>query len=167
MVLVYASRMTDNAAITIRAARSSDHAFILGLAERFVAFELPPWRGHDETAAGVYRDIERHLHGRPETSHFFVAETEAGTPAGFLHLQSTLDFFTGAPNCHISDVAVAPGLDGRGIGSRLLAFADTFAKRRGCRFVTLSVFPANARARALYERHGYGVELVRMAKAVE
>ena len=108
--------------------------------------------------------IERHLHGRPETSHFFVAESEAGTPAGFLHLQSTVDFFTGAPNCHISDVAVAPGLDGRGIGSRLLAFADTFAKRRGCRFVTLSVFPANTRARALYERHGYGVELLRMTK---
>lgn len=157
--------MTD-ADLTIRPARSSDRTFILGLAERFVAFDLPPWRDHDETAAGIYRDIERHLRDRAETSHFFVAETEDRTLAGFLHLQSTIDFFAGAPNCHISDIAVTPGLDGRGIGSRLLAFAESWANGRGCRFVTLSVFPANARARALYERHGYGVELLRMAKPV-
>lgn len=158
--------MTDKADIKIRAAAAADRTFILGLAERFVAFDLPPWRAHDETAVGVYRDIERHLRDRPETSHFFVAETDDGTRAGFLHLQSTIDFFTGAPNCHISDIAVAPDLDGRGIGSGLLAFAESWANGRGCRFVTLSVFPANARARALYERHGYGVELLRMAKAV-
>ncbi len=158
--------MNEEASLTIRPAKPSDHAFILGLAERFVAFDLPPWRAHDETAAGVHRDIERHLRDRPDTSHFFVAETEDGTRAGFLHVQSTIDFFTGASNCHISDIAVAPGLDGRGIGSRLLAFAEAFAKGRGCRFVTLSVFPANGRARALYERRGYGIELVRMAKAL-
>jgi len=158
--------MNDKDTITIRPAEPADRTFILGLAERFVSFDLPLWRAHDETAAGVYRDIERHLHDRPETSHFFVAETAHGTRAGFLHVQSTIDFFTGAPNCHISDIAVAPDLDGRGIGSRLLAFAEAFAKGRGCRFVTLSVFPANTRARALYERHGYGVELVRMAKAL-
>jgi ribosomal protein S18 acetylase RimI-like enzyme len=158
--------MNDKDAITIRAAELSDRSFILGLAERFVSFDLPPWRAHDETATGIHRDIERHLRDRPDTSHFFIAEIDDGTRAGFLHVQSTIDFFTGASNCHISDIAVAPGLDGRGIGSRLLAFAEAFAKRRGCRFVTLSVFPANARARALYERHGYGVELLRMAKPV-
>jgi GNAT superfamily N-acetyltransferase len=39
-----------------------------------------------------------------------------------------------------------------------------WARRNGCRFMTLGVFPGNERARALYERHGYGVELLRMAK---
>lgn len=158
--------MADESDLVIRPAEPADRTFILGLAERFVAFDLPPWRDHDETAAGIYRDIERHLREKPDTSQFFVAETADGTRAGFLHLQSTIDFFTGAANCHVSDIAVAPGLEGRGIGSRLLAFAEAFAKGRGCRFVTLSVFPKNERARALYERHGYGVELVRMAKAV-
>jgi ribosomal protein S18 acetylase RimI-like enzyme len=153
--------------LKIRAAESADRKFILGLAGRFVAFELPPWRDHDETAAGVHRDIERHLRERPDTSHFFVAETVDGAHAGFLHLQATIDFFTGAPNCHISDIAVTPELDGHGIGSRLLAFAESWARRRGCRFITLAVFPGNTRARALYERHGYGVELLRMAKAVD
>jgi ribosomal protein S18 acetylase RimI-like enzyme len=155
-----------NIELNIRKAEHADHKFILGLAGRFVAFELPPWRDRDESATGVHRDIERHLRERPDTSHFFVAETADGTRAGFLHLQATVDFFTGAPNCHISDIAVSPELDGRGIGSRLLAFAENWAKGRGCRFVTLAVFPGNTRARALYERHGYGVELLRMAKAV-
>jgi ribosomal protein S18 acetylase RimI-like enzyme len=159
--------MSENeTGLKIRAALPADHAFIVGLAERFVAFELPAWRDHDESAAGVRRDIERHLRERPEGSYVFIAEMADGTRAGFLHLQSTADFFTGAPNCHISDIAVAPGLDGHGIGSRLLAYAEAWAKGRGCRFITLSVFPANARARALYERRGYGVELLRMAKAV-
>jgi ribosomal protein S18 acetylase RimI-like enzyme len=167
MVFMYTlPPMTPQTNLTIRPAESADRTFILSLSERFVDFDLPPWRPHDETAAGIHRDIERHLRDRPETSHFFVAEIEDGARAGFLHLQSTIDFFTGAPNCHVSDVAVAPGLDGRGIGQRLLVFAETFAKSRGCRFMTLSVFPGNERARALYERQGYGVELLRMTKAL-
>jgi ribosomal protein S18 acetylase RimI-like enzyme len=152
--------------VRIRAARSADAQFILDLVPRFVAFDLPEWRDRDESANGVRRDIELHLRERPDGTHFFVAVTGEDSPAGFLHLQETKDFLTGAPNCHISDLAVAPGMDGRGVGSRLLAFAETWAKQRGCRFITLGVFPGNARARALYERHGYGVELLRMAKSV-
>lgn len=155
--------------LRIRAVRDGDAEFILGLVPRFVAFELPAWRDRDESADGVRRDIERHLRERPENSHFFIAEIDAGTaaaPAGFLHLQTTIDFFTGASNCHISDLALAPPWEGHGIGGRLLAFTETWAKERGCRFVTLGVFPGNERARALYERHGYGVELLRMTKPV-
>lgn len=152
--------------VRIRSARTSDRDFILDLVPRFVAFDLPVGRDRDESCAGVRRDIERHLRERPEGTHFFVAVTEADLPAGFLHLQATVDFLTGAPNCHISDLAVAPEWDGHGIGSRLLAFAERWAKEHGCRYITLGVFPANARARALYERHGYGIELLRMAKSV-
>jgi GNAT superfamily N-acetyltransferase len=162
--------MESSTDVRIRATRDADAAFILGLVPRFVAFELPPWRDRDESAAGVRRDIERHLRERPEGSQLFVAEidtdTGAGAPAGFLHLQTAVDFFTGAPNCHISDLVVAREWEGHGIGGRLLAFAESWAKERGCRFVTLGVFPGNGRARALYERHGYGIELLRMAKPV-
>ena len=152
--------------LNIREVRADDEAFILDLVPRFVAFELPAWRDRDESADGVRRDLERHLRERPDSSHLFLAETAEGVRGGFLHLQTTVDFFTGAPNCHISDVAVAPGMDGRGIGGLLLTFAEEWARQHGCRFITLGVFPGNERARALYERHGYGVELLRMAKPV-
>jgi ribosomal protein S18 acetylase RimI-like enzyme len=154
---------TSKPAVRIRPADDADTAFILALVPRFVAFELPPWRDPDESADGVRRDIARHLAERPKGSHAFVAEID-GDRAGFLHLVSTIDFFTGDPNCHISDLAVAIAHDGRGVGSDLLAFAEDWARQNRCRFVTLGVFPGNARARALYERHGYGVELLRMAK---
>ena len=152
--------------LSIRAARREDAPFILGLVPRFVAFELPPWRERAESADGIRRKLESQVAERPDDSHLFIAEAANGAATGFLHLQSTIDFFTGATNCHISDIAVAPEYDGRGIGARLLAFAETWANQRGCRFMTLSVFPGNERARALYERCGYGVELLRMAKPV-
>ncbi|HVT32380.1 MAG TPA: GNAT family N-acetyltransferase [Rhodanobacteraceae bacterium] len=155
--------MTLAVAVRIRPADAGDTAFILALVPRFVAFELPSWRDPEESADGVRRDLARHLAERPDGSHVFVAEAE-GIRAGFVHLASTIDFFTGAPNCHISDLAVATDYDGRGVGSRLLAFAEDWARSNRCRFVTLGVFPGNARARALYERHGYGVELLRMVK---
>jgi ribosomal protein S18 acetylase RimI-like enzyme len=150
--------------IRIRAARDDDRAFILGLVPRFVAFELPPWRDPGESADGVRIDLAKHLDEKPDVSHLFIAETTVGEGAGFLHLLQTIDFFTGAANCHISDLAVAAGMDGRGIGAKLLDFAEAWAREHRCRFMTLGVFPGNARARALYERHGYGIELLRMAK---
>lgn len=154
----------DNAPITIRLARADDDEFILGLCGRLVEFELPAWRKRHECAQGIRDDVERHLNEQPAGSHLFVVEEEDGIRVGFLHLQTVTDAFTAAQNCHISDLAVAPGCDGRGIGSALLAFAETWAKQHRCRHLTLAVFPGNARARALYERHGYGIDLLRMAK---
>ena len=152
--------------LRIRLAHADDDEFILALAERFVAFELPPWRRRGETLAGIRADIARHLREMPAGSHLFVAEDEDGERRGFLHLQTHKDFLTGALTCHISDIAVTPEADGRGVGRALLDFAERWAKEHRCRFVTLSVFPGNERARRVYERHGFGVELLRMAKPV-
>ncbi|MEO8010851.1 MAG: GNAT family N-acetyltransferase, partial [Dokdonella sp.] len=83
---------------------------------------------------------------------------------GFIHLQLMRDFFLPAQNCHISDLAVARDQDGQGVGSALLAYADRFAREHHCRHVQLAVFPGNTRARELYERSGFGVEMLRMMK---
>ncbi len=125
------------------------------------------WRKRSETLSGIRQDISRHLSELPAGSHLFVAEDEQGERLGFLHLQTQKDFFTGALNCHISDLVVAPGLDGRGVGSAMIDYAQSWAKEHRCRHVTLAVFPGNERARALYEKHGFGVELLRMAKPVK
>jgi ribosomal protein S18 acetylase RimI-like enzyme len=151
----------------IRLAQADDDEFILGLTERFVAFQLPVWRKRSETLAGIRADIVRRLRELPPASHLFVAEDDTGNRQGFLHLQTHTDFFTDALNCHISDIVTAPEYDGRGIGSAMLAFAEQWARQHRCRFVTLSVFPGNTRAQSLYARHGYGVELLRMAKALK
>jgi ribosomal protein S18 acetylase RimI-like enzyme len=58
---------------------------------------------------------------------------------------------------YLETMAVAPAARGRGHGGRLLEFADGEARRRGRRSVSLYCIRDNPRARALYERHGYGV----------
>ena len=150
--------------ITIRPATPEDTGFILSLAPRFVGFSLPKGRRKRETLAGIREDIERALRDAPSADHFFVAEEAYAQRVGFLHLQVQRDFFTGARACHISDLAVAVGHDGRGIGRALLAHAEAWAKENRCKLLTLSVFPANTRARGLYERASFTTDLIRMAK---
>jgi len=151
----------------IRLAHADDDEFILAIAERLTSFDLPQWRKRSETLAGIRADIARHLRELPPASHLFVAEDEEGERLGFLHLQTQKDFFTGALNCHIADLVVAAERDGQGIGSALVRFAEEWAREHRCRHVTLAVFPGNERARNLYRQHGYGEELVRMAKPVK
>ncbi|MGN6790726.1 MAG: GNAT family N-acetyltransferase [Rhodanobacteraceae bacterium] len=153
--------------ITIRPATPDDTGFILSLAPRFVGFALPKGRRKRETLAGIRADIEGALRDAPAGDHFFVAEEADAIRIGFLHLQVQRDFFTGARACHISDLAVAAGQDGHGIGRALLAHAERWARDNHCKLLTLSVFPANTRARGLYERAGYATDLIRMAKPLK
>jgi ribosomal protein S18 acetylase RimI-like enzyme len=156
--------MNDAGAAAIRPARDEDDdVFILGLAGRFTAFELPAGRDRDGVTRAIEDDLRTHLRDRPATSSFFIIESD-GQRAGFVHLQRTDDFFGDGPHCHISDLAIAPGLEGRGLAGTLLAHAESVARTQGCTRLTLSVFPGNTRARALYERHGFGLDLLRMGK---
>ncbi|MDO1530241.1 GNAT family N-acetyltransferase [Fulvimonas sp. R45] len=149
----------------IRLAEDDDE-FILGLVPRFVDFALPAWRRRHECVEGIRKDLGRHLDEQPANSYLFVAEDADGERAGFIHLQKTQDFFTGRTNCHISDLAVAPRHEGRGVARALLAHAEGWARDHQCQLVTLAVFPGNERARALYEAAGYGTDLLRLAKPV-
>ena len=146
-----------------RPARAEDDGFMLGLVGRFTDIPLPPGRDKATTEAGIRADLARHLRERPASSHFFVIEDE-GVRAGFIHLQLVDDFFGAGLLCHISDLAIASGHEGRGLAGELLEFAEAFALEQGCVRLTLAVFEGNARARALYERHGFGTDLLRMGK---
>jgi GNAT superfamily N-acetyltransferase len=55
----------------------------------------------------------------------------------------------------LEDLFVSPVLRSRGIGSQLLAAAESLAVQRGCSRIGLAVDVANSRARALYRRRGY------------
>lgn len=151
--------------LLVRAAGADDDEFILGLASRFVDFELPKWRRRNVVLEGIRRDLVRHLEEQPPGSFLFVAEDDSsGERVGFLHLQLVTDFFTGHQNCHISDLAVLPAFEGRGIGQALLGHAEQFARDHRCERLQLAVFPGNERARKTYESAGYGVEMLRMVK---
>jgi ribosomal protein S18 acetylase RimI-like enzyme len=150
--------------LLVRAASAEDDDFILALVPRFVEFELPRWRKRHVVTEGIRRDLVAHLENPPPASFMYIAETDEGERVGFLHVQTMTDFFSGGLNCHISDLVVAPGHDGRGIGRALLAWAEDFAREHRCERLTLGVFPGNERARRTYEAAGFGVDMMRMAK---
>jgi len=150
--------------LLVRSADADDDEFILALVPRFVDFELPKWRKRTVVAEGIRRDLLEHLENPPPASFMYVAETDDGDRVGFLHLQTMTDYFSGGLNCHISDLAVAAGHDGQGVGRALLGWAEQFAREHRCERITLGVFPGNERARRMYEAAGFGVDLIRMAK---
>lgn len=159
-------RAPNRCEITIRPATSGDTEFILSLTSRFVGFDLPKGRRKRSVTAAIRADLERALRDALPGDHFFVSEDLRGQHTGFMHLQVQRDFFSGTRACHVSDLAVATGHDGHGIGGALLAHAEVWARRNRCKWLTLAVFPGNTRAHALYARNGFSADLLRMAKPV-
>lgn len=161
-----AARKPSTRDLNIRPATSDDKDFILSLVPRFVAFDLPKARRKRDVTAALREDLERAWRETPASDHFFIADETNGEPVGFLRLQLQRDFFSRARVCHISDIAVAAGHEGEGAGRMLLEYSRRWAKKHRCKLLTLSVFPGNSRARALYESAGFSLDLLRMLNPV-
>ena len=150
--------------LTIRSALASDERALLALASRMANFELPPWRGADEITSADGRAMIDALRGGHPDSEVFVAERD-GRAAGCLHMVVAQDFF-GRRHAHLSVIATSREAEGTGVGRELMNFADEWARVRALPFITLNVFAANARARRLYEKAGYTLELLKYAKSL-
>ena len=72
-----------------------------------------------------------------------------GLLAGYYLLMHAVD------EAHLLDVAVAPGLQGRGLGRALLDRIGARAKEQGMDSILLEVRPSNERALEVYRRYGY------------
>jgi ribosomal protein S18 acetylase RimI-like enzyme len=109
-------------------------------------------------ALGSPQHIEycREQYARGENAlTILVAVDEDEVPVGKLHL----DFETRARkgDAVLVAAAVRPELQGRGIGTALMAAAEELTCTRGLGAIVLGVEDWNPRARRLYERLGYEV----------
>lgn len=152
--------------ITIRPARPPDRRFVLALADRLADFDPPVWRTSQEIAEGDRRALADEFNDPPGDHGLFVAELDA-RPAGCLLMWTLQDYFSGERHAHISVIAVTREAEGRGVGAALMAHAESWARARGSRRLTLSVFASNHRAQRLYERSGYEVEMLRYVKVLD
>ena len=148
--------------MNIRAARPTDEAALLELADRLTSFELPPWRRPEEIATADARDMLAAMRDGAADNEVWIAE-QSGRVAGCLHILATTDFF-GRRHAHISVIATTEAAEGSGVGRALLDHADAWARRRGLALLTLNVFAANARARRFYEKAGWTPEMLKYAK---
>lgn len=151
--------------LIIRPAAEADRAFALGLVPRLRAFgRLPPLRSPEDVDAAERRALEAAFDALPEDAVLLVAEHPRHGALGIAYALTGVDYFTQEAHGHLSILIVAEAGEGRGVGRALLAAVEAWAAGRGYRLLTLSVFEENTRARAIYERNGFGIDIVRYAK---
>jgi len=146
--------------VTIRTAGPDDRTFVLDLAERLVSFDVPHWRDKPELVEGDRRALAQWFDARKNDEALFIAELD-GNPAGCAFLVTLVDYFNERPHAHLSVLAVSAEAEGKGVGSALLDRSVAWAKERHSDRLTLSALVTNTRARALYERKGFGGEYIR------
>jgi ribosomal protein S18 acetylase RimI-like enzyme len=162
--------------VTVRPLRienEAERAFVIALFERSTSAGFPAWYTLPVLAARqreVAAEVFERLAARPEDESrpigevVLIAETAAGEAVGFVWMKTAIDYFTRQPVGHVEDIATAPGHEGRGVASALMAAVEEWARGRGLAALTLNVWTENTRARALYERQGFAEEMVRMKK---
>ena len=81
-----------------------------------------------------------------------VAEAERAV-AGLLEAHLRREDITGFVGVYVNELAVARQQRGRGIGRRLMAAAEEWARRHGASSIALDAMLANTGALRLYEEH--------------
>ncbi len=151
----------------IRTSKASDKEFILSLVTRFTDFDLPQGRQRQEIDHTNHVAMELALQQPDPDSTILLAEDENKTPAGFIHLQTQIDYFNGEKTGYISDLAVDRSFEGQGVGRLLLEAAEDWAREKRYRLLSLYVFAGNTRARQVYENHGFQPEVLKYTKVIE
>jgi GNAT superfamily N-acetyltransferase len=154
----------ERAPITVRRFRPEDRDFVLATVERLGAFGPPPWRTPAEIAEGEARTLRAHLRAPAAGADLLLAAAADGTLLGFAFLEAARDYFSDEEHGHVGMLALAAAAEGRGAGSALMAAAESWARARGYRRLTLNVFEGNRHAREVYEHLGYVAETRRYVK---
>jgi ribosomal protein S18 acetylase RimI-like enzyme len=161
-------KMTDIVrGVRVRGARAGDAEFILSLVPRLAEFDLPSWRDAGVMTSAEQAVIADALASPKQTEAIFFAEDDDTQPLGFVHVVTSVDYFTHAAHGHVSALVVAPQGERRGTGRALMRACEEWARTRGYSLLTLNVFAQNTRAISFYERLGYGAEILKYAKELD
>ena len=153
--------------IHIRPFTVSDTNFIESLIPRFSEFDLPAWRQRSEIDNTNLSSMKKAMETPEQGSAIFIVEDETGKRAGFIHLQTQIDYFNNKKVGYISDLAVDSAFEGQGVGRILLAKAEDWARAEGCHLLSLYVFSNNSHARRIYEKLGFNEEVTKYVKPIK
>ncbi|MGE5295845.1 MAG: N-acetyltransferase family protein [Solirubrobacterales bacterium] len=96
------------------------------------------------------RDFELYLQ---DAETLFLTAILDGRIVGYV--LGPVETWQDPPAAHIDSIAVLPGMQHRGIGSRLIESFMQGARRLGCETVLLEVAPANEAGLAFFARYGF------------
>lgn len=148
----------------IRGFKESDKDFIVGLALRFMDFELMSWRDSAIMEEAQLRLAQESVDNASPGTEIFVAEEETGELLGFLEVKPHKDNLSGIEQGYIVAIAVSPQGEGKGIGKALMTKAEEWSSQKGYRQLILNVFLNNDRAVNFYKHLNYEIEVVKMVK---
>lgn len=151
--------------IRVRTARGTDRGFVLDTAARLAAFGPPPWRTAEELVEGEARTLRDFFESHDDGSRLLIAES-GDHRLGFMLLEELRDYFTLERHGHIGILAVTGDAEGKGAGGALMRAAESWARDRGYRTLTLNVFGGNEHARAVYEHLGFVQDTVKYVKVL-
>ena len=149
--------------ITIRPATIDDKDFILSMVPRLVEFGPPRWRDKEKLVAFDRKVLDNELSNPHGDDAIFVAE-ENKKKLGFIHVRFGSDYYYKEKHGHVEDLVVAAEGEGRGVGKLLIKKAEEWARLQGFRWLTLNVFAKNEKARQVYDKLGYGEDILKYVK---
>jgi len=129
--------------LKIRIAKAGDAAELADLSGQL---------GYPATAAQIRQRLRAI---RPASlNSVFVAETKDAGVVGWLHVckQALLESDVRA---EVNGLVVAEGHRSLGAGARLIAAAEEWARKHGCKFMSVRSNVMRERAHKFYERNGY------------
>ncbi len=129
--------------LTIRRAKSTDAARIAVLSGQL---------GYPATTAQMRKRL---LGIKPDSQHaVFVAESAKEGVIGWVHV-SRQPLLEVEIRAEVNGLVVAEGQRSVGAGARLLAAAEDWAGKHGCKGMSVRSNVIRERAHQFYERHGY------------
>lgn len=87
--------------------------------------------------------------------HVFLAELDNKAVGTFALLVMENMAHMGTPSAVVEDVGVLPGLQGKGIGKKMMKYALNYAKEKGCYKMSLSSNLRREQAHQFYESLGF------------
>jgi GNAT superfamily N-acetyltransferase len=148
--------------LTITEADLSNPAVCADVVDVLNSYAADPIGGGVPLSAEVRARLPLGLRGHP-TTLVLLARVE-GKSIGVAVCFWGFSTFHARRLLNIHDLAVTPEWRGKGAGTALLDAIETRALERGCCKLTLEVQDDNRRARALYDRCGFGDAVVGSAR---
>ncbi|MDQ2703712.1 MAG: GNAT family N-acetyltransferase [Pseudomonadota bacterium] len=109
--------------------------------------------GEPEKVTSTPDDIRRFGFGDAPAFEALIAEAD-GACVGVCVFFASFSTYRGEPGVYVQDLFVEPALRGSGVGARLLQRLAAVTRRRGGRYIRLSVDVANVQAQAFYTKLG-------------
>lgn len=156
--------MASTAPAQIRACQPGDRSQVLALAPRLTE-GVAPWRDPAAVGRAAQNWVQASLDGAAQPGHAVYVAVAGHRVVGVVSVREQAHF-TGQLDAYVGELAVAPGMERRGIATALMDAAEAWAAERGLAFLTLHTGAANQIARNLYRRLGFREEELQLTKAI-